>query len=162
MGETGRDYMSIELLEIRLRRAERWIILLGLALAVALAAIVFLHHRPMGALRATTVELLDANGNPVAVLGAMDGRTGLFLLDEELVPRVSLFHAKDADGLYIDDGEGATRIGVAQFAHGGGGLALHGPGSLGATVLYYKEKGSLRFFDRDGNVVREISGTGPQ
>ncbi len=154
--------MSIELLETRLRRAERRIILLVMALAVALAAIIYLLYQPVGALRATSFELLDANGSTVAVLGDMNGRTGLFLVDEESVPRVSLFHAEDADGLYIDDGEGATRIGVAQFAHGGGGLALHGPGSLGATVLYYKEKGSLRFFDRDGNVVREISETGPQ
>jgi len=154
--------MSIELLENRLRRAERRIILLVLALAIALAAIAYLIYQPPGALRATSLELRDANGDTVAWLGDMDGRTGLFLLDKKSVPRVSLFHAEDADGLYIDDGEGATRIGVAQFAHGGGGLALHGPGSLGATVLYYKEKGSLRFFDRDGNVVREISETGPQ
>lgn len=154
--------MSIELLETRLRRAERRIILLGLALAVALAAIAYLLHRPVEALRATSVDLLDANGKTIAVLGDMDGKTGLFLLDEKSVPRVSLFHAEDADGLYIDDGEGATRIGVAQFAHGGGGLALHGPGSLGATVLYYKEKGSLRFFDRDGNVVNQITETNPE
>ena len=154
--------MSIEMLETRLRRAERRIILLGLALAVALAAIAYLLYQPVGALRATSIELLDANGNTFAVLGGMDGRNGLFLLDEKSVPRVSLFHAEDADGLYIDDGEGATRIGVAQFAHGGGGLALHGAGSLGATVLYHKEKGSLRFFDRDGNVVYEIAETGPE
>jgi len=154
--------MSIEILDTRLKRAERRIMLLVLALAIALAAIAYLLYRPAGALRATSVELLDAKGNTVAVLGDMDGRTGLFLVDEEYVPRVSLFHAEDADGLYIDDEEGATRIGVAQFAHGGGGLALHGPGALGATVLYYKERGSLRFFDRDGNVVNEIAETGPQ
>jgi len=154
--------MSIELLESRLKRAERRIILLGLALAVALAGIAYMLNRPAGVLQATSVELLDANGHAVAVLGEMDGRTGLFLLDEKSVPRVSLFHAEDADALYIDDGEGATRIGVAQFSHGGGGLALHGPGSLGAAVLYYKEKGSLRFFDRDGRVVREISETEPR
>jgi len=149
-------------MESRLKRAERRIILLGLALAVTLAGLAYTLNRPAGVLQATSVELLDANGGTVAVLGDMNGRTGLFLVDEESVPRVSLFHAADADGLYIDDSEGATRIGVAQFAHGGGGLALHGPGSHGATVLYYKEKGSLRFFDRDGKVVREISETEPR
>jgi hypothetical protein len=130
-------------------------------LAVALAAIAYLLYNPVGPLRATSFEMLDANGDTVALLGDMDGRTGLFLLDEKAVARVSLFHAEDADGLYIDDGEGATRVGVAQFAHGGGGLALHGPDSLGAAVLYYKDKGSLRFFDRDGNVVREITESSP-
>jgi hypothetical protein len=70
-------------------------------------------------------------------LGQKDGRTGLFLLDENATPRVSVFHADDADGLYIDDAGGVTRIGVAQFEHGGGGVALHGPDSRGAAVLYF-------------------------
>ncbi len=31
-----------------------------------------------------------------------------------------------------------TRVGVAQFAHGGGGVALYGPDSKVAAVLYLK------------------------
>jgi hypothetical protein len=49
---------------------------------------------------------------------------------------------------------GAVMILAAQFAHGGGGLALHGEGGRGATVLYMKDfRGSLRMFDVDGEVV---------
>ena len=154
--------MSQEQIETRLRRAERRVATLAVALAVAVAALAFLLIRPVDSLRVTSLELVDTNGDTVALLGTMDGRTGLFLMDEQSVPRVSVFHAEEADGLYIDDGDGDTRIGVAQFAHGGGGLALHGPGSRGATVLYYKDRGSLRFYDRDGNVVHKIAETGPE
>lgn len=151
--------MSNGQLETRLRRAEQRVTTLAIALALAVAAIAWLFYRPAGPLRATSLEMVDSKGNTVALLGSMGGRTGLFLVDKKSVPRVSLFHADDADGMYIDDGEGVTRIGVAQFTHGGGGVALHGPGSQGAAVLYYKTAGSLRFFDAEGNVVREVSVT---
>ncbi len=148
--------IPIEQIETRLRRAERWVIALGMLLAVAVAGLAYLQFHPIGMLRLSSLEMVDANGNTVGLLGQKDGRTGLFLMDEASVPRVSVFHADDADGLYIDDGQGVTRIGVAQFAHGGGGVALHGPDSQGAAVLYYKDKGSLRFFNKDGKVVHEI------
>ena len=32
---------------------------------------------------------------------------------------------------------------------------------LGAAVLYYKNEGSLRFYDADGAVMREFSSTSP-
>lgn len=50
---------------------------------------------------------------------------------------------------------GDTRIGVAQFAHGGGGFALHGPEAKGAAVLYLKERGTLTFYGDEGGVTRQ-------
>lgn len=149
--------MTFEQIETRLKRAERWIVALGLGLGIAVAAAAYLYYRPVDTLRVAALELTGASGGTVALLGQSNGRTGLFLLDERSVERVSVFHANDADGLYIDDGEGVTRIGVAQFAHGGGGVALHGEDSRGAAVLYYKDAGSLRLFDREGNVVNEMT-----
>lgn len=86
-----------------------------------------------------------------------DTNRGLYLKDRNGVNRASLFHADDGTGLYIMDEGGVTRIGIAQFAHGGGGVALHGPESKGATVLYYKNDGSLRFFDAQGVVTNQVN-----
>jgi len=47
-------------------------------------------------------------------------------------------------------------IGLSQFAHGGGGLALHGENSKGASVLYHKGSGSLSFYDMEGNVKLKL------
>jgi hypothetical protein len=148
---------SIDQIETRLRRSERLTALLTLAFMLALTGLAYLHLNPSETLRVGALEILDKRGNVVATLGQKDGRTGLFLLDENATPRVSVFHADDADGLYIDDAGGVTRIGVAQFEHGGGGVALHGPDSRGAAVLYFKDSGSLRLFDAEGHVVREVS-----
>lgn len=52
---------------------------------------------------------------------------------------------------------GDTRVGAAQFAHGGGGYALHGPGGRGAAVLYLKDEGSLTMYDADGAVAARFS-----
>lgn len=149
--------LSVEQVETRLKRLERLTAMLAVVLIVAIAGLGYLLLRPSHTLRAQALEIIDVKGNVVAVLGQNDGRTGLFLLDENSIPRVSIFHADDADGLYIDDAGGVTRIGVAQFEHGGGGVALHGPESRGAAVLYFKDSGSLRIFDAQGNVAREVS-----
>ena len=45
---------------------------------------------------------------------------------------------------------------MAQFAHGGGGVALHGPRDKGAAVLYYKGAGSLTMYDEAGKVVARV------
>ena len=45
------------------------------------------------------------------------------------------------------------RVGVAQFSHGGGGFALHGPGTRGAAVLYLRGDGSLTQYDTTGVVT---------
>ncbi len=60
-------------------------------------------------------------------------------------------------GLFLRDAEGTVRLGAAQFAHGGGGCALHGEESKGAAVLYQKGgKGSLSFYDEAGGVTHRV------
>ena len=54
--------------------------------------------------------------------------------------------------------DGTTRVGVAQFAHGGGGFALHGPEAKGAAVLYLQGDGSLTFYGPDGDVQARYPG----
>jgi hypothetical protein len=132
-----------------------------MTLAMVFAAVVALGiytllHPPL-ALQAQSIELVDESGNTVALLGVRDQRTGIFIMDEKSTVRVSLFHSAEADGLYVSDAEGVTRIGAAQFAHGGGGFALHGPDSKGAAVLYYKQAGSLRFFNSQGEEVLKVA-----
>lgn len=70
--------------------------------------------------------------------------------------RMDLRHDSTETGLFIADDAGDTRIGVAQFAHGGGGVALHGPGGRGAAVLYLKQSGSLTVYDTAGTVVVRV------
>lgn len=106
---------------------------------------------------ASGFRLLDESGRLRAELTLRDGNPGLYLRDAENVERIALFHAWDAAGLYVSDESGTTRIGIAQFAHGGGGVALHGPDSKGAAVLYFGDSGSLRFFDADGQVTNSVS-----
>lgn len=109
--------------------------------------------------RTKSVELLDSDGLVAARLAVKDGSPGLYIMDKSGKTRAALFHSPDATGLYINDQEEVTRVGVAQFAHGGGGVALHGPGSKGAAVLYFKGSGSLRFFDAEGKVTNSLAAT---
>lgn len=137
----------------RLQQQNRLLLVCAVVLAVFLL---------LGAARSPTIvranafELTDASGRVRAELAIRDGAAGLFVMDDGGGERVRLWHGADATGLYIVDDTGTTRIGVAQFAHGGGGVALHGPGSAGAAVLYLKGDGSLRFFDADGNVTNAV------
>ena len=78
------------------------------------------------------------------------------LHDSEGVVRLSLTHDASQSALYISDSDGTTRVGVAQFAHGGGGVALHGAESKGATVLYHKGSGNLSFYDSEGNTTTRV------
>jgi len=70
--------------------------------------------------------------------------------------RIDVRHDSSETGLFIADDAGDTRIGVAQFAHGGGGVALHGSGGRGAAVLYLKRGGSLTIYDTTGAVVARV------
>jgi hypothetical protein len=112
--------------------------------------------------RASAFELTDPAGRVRAELAVRNGAVGLYLKDETGRDRLSAWHDGETTGIYIDDDTGTTRIGVAQFAHGGGGVALHGPESRGAAVLYLKGEGSLRFFDADGSVTHSVLATGPE
>jgi len=143
---------------LRLERRQR--LALGAALLVT-AGLLLGGLRPPGdggeVLRAARFELVDGEGALRAVLGTdADGSTGLFLHDTEGRVRLSLTHDPQQSALFIHDGQGTVRIGVAQFAHGGGGVALHGADSKGATVLYHKGTGSLSFYDEAGEVTARV------
>ncbi len=107
-------------------------------------------------LRARSFELMSDDGSVRAALRFDEGNPVFVLHDVDGVERLKLFHEADTTGIYILDEESTPRVGIAQFSHGGGGVALHGPNSKGAAVLYLREKGSLRFFDADGNVTTQV------
>ncbi len=141
----------------RLEKTNRWlmtVLVASFAVFLLTAAIA-----SPSTLQAYAFELVSADGSVRAELTMRDGHPGLYLKDSEGVDRVAVFESEGTSALYIMDGDGVTRIGVAQFAHGGGGVALHGPESRGAAVLYFKDEGSLRFFDEDGAVTRSIHAT---
>ena len=137
------------------RRSRRWKIL-GLGCLV-IASIWTCHP---GAMREAVVArgftLVDARGPAHAELKMTEEGPGLYLLDAQGTARVSLVHNSEETALYLRDAADQVRIGVAQFAHGGGGVALHGEAAKGAAVLYFKEQGSLIFYDVEGNVVTRI------
>jgi len=138
--------------------AQLQIMLWCLALVIAaILAWLLLAPAADGALRAEAFELVDDDGHVIAVLESDNGYPRLSFRDADGIERIQLFHDAEATGLYLADGGGTTRIGIAQFAHGGGGVALHGEDSRGALVMYLKKSGSIRFFGQDGDVLREIS-----
>jgi len=149
---------KIETIQRRVDRLERFNRVLIAVAASSLLAVVLTAARGAGdPVRARAFQLIDGNDALRAELAFKDGNPGLFLKDENGADRLLAVHEPDGTGLTITDEEGTTRIGVVQFAHGGGGVALHGPDSKGAAVLYYKNQGSLRFFDPEGSVTRQIT-----
>ena len=103
------------------------------------------------------LRVVDSSGSTIAMIGEdADGSRGLFIYDDEGRLRLTTIHDAEQSAIYILDSVGTTRIGIAQFAHGGGGVALHGADSKGATVLYHKGEGSLRLFDEEGTVVHQF------
>ena len=84
----------------------------------------------------------------------------LQIVDADGRVRIDLRHDDSETGLFIVDDAGDTRLGAAQFAHGGGGYALHGPGGRGAAVLYLKGDGSLTLYDADGSVTSRFPEAG--
>ena len=143
--------------EQRIRRLEWWnrLLLLGLASLVVYGfggRVVPAKTKTEKVLRAERLEIVDSAGNEAVVLGLDDqGSAGLFVKDGAGTVRLAAAHDPQGTALFISDSSGVIRVGVAQFAHGGGGVALHGPDSKGAAVLYFKEAGSLTFFDPEGN-----------
>jgi hypothetical protein len=136
-------------------------ILTGLVLVLGAVSITGLVSEKKS-LRTQAVHLISPEGRVLAELAARDGFPGLYLKDEAGLDRAALFHDDDGTGLYVMDSDGVTRIGIAQFAHGGGGVALHGKDSKGAVVLYFKTEGSLRIFDMEGKVTNQVSAQGAQ
>ena len=126
---------NVDTLVDRVHRLERTnrLLLATVALGLALTVMSFTTRRAEvpDLLQARRVQLVDA-----------EGRT-----------RMDLTHDSLGTRLYIHDDAGDVRVGVAQFAHGGGGFALHGPGGSGAAVLYLKGSGNLSFYDSAGAVT---------
>jgi len=107
--------------------------------------------------RCQRLEVVDEHGHSIAVLGVdADGSRGLFIHDPNDRLRLAAVQDPNQSAFYIFDTTGTVRIGVAQFAHGGGGVALHGENSKGAAVLYYKDSGSLSFYNTAGKITSRI------
>jgi hypothetical protein len=86
----------------------------------------------------------------------------VLIVDDDDQVRIDLRHDAEETGLFILDDDGDTRLGAAQFAHGGGGYALHGPGGRGAAVLYLRGEGSLTMYEPDGTVAARFPDAGGQ
>jgi hypothetical protein len=145
--------MNAAALERRIRRVE-WVnraLLMGLAVLVG--GSVAWRAPQEDTLRARRIEVMDADGRARVVLAVSDEGPTVEIVDVAGVSRASLGDGLEGTALYLRDAEGVTRVGVAQFAHGGGGFALHGPRSEGAAVLYLAEEGSLTFYDEEGRVL---------
>lgn len=135
---------SITGIEYRVLRLERANRLLGAGLALSLVVCLGAFLSP----RAQSPDILRARR--------------LQVIDDQGRVRIDLRHDSTETGLFVLDEVGEPRVGAAQFAHGGGGFALHGPGLKGAAVLYLKGEGSLTFFDSAGAVTSRIPPNGGQ
>ena len=148
------------LFEHRIRRLEIWnriMILLLLGFVILFTKQGCVNDRSGDIIRCQKLEVVDKNGNLLAMVGVdPDGSRGLFVYDEQQRMRVLTIHDSTQSAFYALDEAGAIRVGLAQYAHGGGGLALHGSESKGGTVIYYKNGGSIRFYDRKGNTTLRI------
>ncbi len=155
------DRPSIPLRLSRLERDNRRFAVM-LALVVAGGVLAFAGcARPASSIRATRISLVDAAGSVRAEIRMDSGGPALHLFDETGRIRASLQHDGEGTALYLRDPDGDIRVGAAQFAHGGGGLALHGPNNRGGAVMYYRDGGSLSFFDTAGTVVLRLPAAPP-
>ena len=146
----------------RVKRLEQQNFYLRMFVIMGCCVILMAAASPIKESKASAFMLTDQNGMVRAELAIKDGTVGLFILDEQGNQRLSAIHDHEETGLFIKDEAGTSRIGVAQFAHGGGGVALHGENSKGAAVLYFKESGSLRFFNDTGEVTNQLTAKQPE
>lgn len=61
-----------------------------------------------------------------------------------------------AIGMFVVDESGGRLSGVAQFSHGGGRFALHGPDMEVAAVLHLKGQGSMTFYGEAGATTHRV------
>ena len=125
------------------------------ACVIAMLASCTANRAEPGIVRAQLIQMVDADGNVRAELGVdAEGSAGLFLYDLDGRTRVALIHDPSQIALYLFDDQEVTRVGAAQFSHGGGGFALHGEESKGVSVLYMKDgAGSLTLQDKNGTLL---------
>lgn len=128
----------------------------ALSLSLAMYVLGGFASRPDDVVEARSFRLVDDDGKILAELGLEEQGPALRFFDREGGLRLSIVHDNAETGLFVHDAEGQIRVGAAQFSHGGGGFALHGPEGKGSTVLYHKGKGSLTFYGDDGSVLRSI------
>jgi hypothetical protein len=134
-----------------LERQNRWLTIIAGATIITL--LVAATGGP-AVIRATSIQLVDGVRAELSLNGAAGGR---HIKDEDGNDRILASHDSEGSGIYVNDDQGTTRFEIAQFAHGG--VALHGPKSKGATVLYLKGEGVLRFFDDERNVTNQGVGS---
>jgi hypothetical protein len=112
---------AIEARLARVERTNRWLV--GVAAGSVALLLAAGASREEATVRARAFVVVDEAGRPRAELAVRDGHPALLLRDASGVER--LLATDDADGtrVYLNDGDGTTRVGLAQFAHGGGGVA---------------------------------------
>ena len=145
-------------LEQRVRRLERRNRIQGALLACGVVALLAAAGHRRETLAAERFELVDAEGRVRAEMAIDDdGSAGFFVRDAEDRVRACLVHDAAQAAMYLFDEAGTIRVGAAQYAHGGGGFALHGEETEGAAVLYMKDRaGSLTFYDAEGKVRAKL------
>jgi hypothetical protein len=143
----------------RMKHLERRINLVGVSGLIVFAIAIVGYTLPTNeTVRAERFELVSTDGTLLATLETNEqGATGLFVRDDSGRVRISISNSHEEAALFIKDAAGDTRLGAAQFSHGGVGLALHGDQMKGAAVMYLSNrKGSFRLFDENGTVVNQI------
>jgi len=133
---------DLSTVERKVRRLERLVHGLAAALVIC-SALLFVGARPAP----QAVDVIQA--------------ARIQLVDEEGRVWIDLRHDSTETGIFVLDAAGDTRVGIAQFAHGGGGVALHGPATRGAAVLYLKERGTLTMYDTTGAITARFPATAP-
>jgi hypothetical protein len=147
---------SLKRMQEDILHLRRWNRVLVTAGVICLVALLSGAKSDQSVVKATSIQLISPAGDVRAEISMRNGSPGVYLKDENGVDRVAIYHDSEGSGLHIMDGDAITRIGVVQFAHGGGGVALHGPESRGAAVFYLKTEGSLSFFDKDGQITNQV------
>ena len=143
----------------RLRFLEKRLRLLWFVLLVTMAVMSTILAYPLisnSGVVAPAYVLTDSTGLVRGEWTIRDGSPTFVLFDAEGRERLTLLHSQEQSALLLKDESGNTRVGAAQFAHGGGGFALHGTDMKGAAVLYHKRGGSLSFFDTLGSLTTRI------
>jgi len=109
-----------------------------------------------GAPRAVVAQefrLIDATGNPRAVLGmSADGGPALIFRDKQGRNRAAISVAEDQSSLALLDAEGHTRVRITLQDDGAAGIALHDKKQKLRAALRLKADGTpnLSFNDSDG------------
>jgi len=152
---------TLETRVARLERANRRLLVaVGLLAVLPLLTLAACGERKSGgaseSIRAGGFQMIDDTGAVRAEIRLDEQGPGIYLYDETGANRISLSHDDDQTALFLRDAVGDIRVGAAQFAHGGGGFALHGAEAKGGAVLYLAQRGSLSFYDAEGTVTHRV------